>query len=425
MILASSLLAGTAIAPATFAQDAAAEGDQVQAVFDRYREDYSAPGIRSGSFMFNPSIEVGGKYASNIYANESNVTDDFIAVIKPSFMMTSNWNSDYLQFFADADIGRYADNKNENYEDFNIGANGRKDISHGTDIHANVKYSEKHEDRGAPDTDGRQVEPTWYSVFQAGVGFKRDVSVMSLAVDATYEKRDFDNIPLRNSDNYLINDDRDRDRRKLQARVGYELSDGYEAFVRGSIDRVEYDNSKLEGGPQRNSDGYEAVVGAAFDLTGKAKGEVYVGYLKRAYDSDTLKDTDGVNFGASLLWNVSGLTSFRGAVTRSVTETTLSGTNENGVRTFSSGILSTLVSGRVEHELRRNVLLFADASYTNQAFQLITREDDLIGFKLGTKYLINRNMNVDVGYDYKYRDTTEKNQDYSRHEVMVNLKAQW
>jgi len=99
--------------------------------------------------------------------------------------------------------------------------------------------------------------------------------------------------------------------------------------------------------------------------------------------------------------------------------------NGNGAVTQSSGITSTLFFGRVEHELRRNVLLSADASYTKQSFELTTREDDLINFGVGARYLLNPNVNVNVGYKYSYRDTTQQGQDYSRHAVMVNVKAQW
>jgi len=311
--VATSLLASTALAPAAFGQDQSAEADAVTSVYERYREDYNAPGIRSGSFLFYPSISAGAKYDSNIYAQESGVTDDFIAVIKPSMAFVSDWNSDALQVFADADIARYADNGSEDYDDFNVGASGRKDISHGTEIHADILYSDGHEDRGSADAVGNQVAPANTSTFKASIGFKRDVSVLSLAVDGSYQKLNFDDVAL-NGGGTLNNDDRDRDRKKVKARVGYELADGREAFIQAAMDRVEYDNSKEDGGPQRNSDGYEVVAGAAFDLTGKARGEVFAGYMKRAYDSDTLGSTDGINFGAELLWNVTGLTSFTGSI---------------------------------------------------------------------------------------------------------------
>jgi len=441
--VATGLLASTALAPAAFAQDEAAEADEVTSVYERYRPDYDAPGIRSGSFLFYPTIAGEGKYDSNIYAQESGVTDDFIALIKPSFALVSDWNTDFLQVFADANIARYVDNGAEDWEDFNIGMSGRKDISHGTDIHADILYSDGHEDRGSADADGNQVSPAQTSTFKASAGFKRDVSVLSLAVDGTYLRQNFDDVALQGGGT-LNNDDRDRDRLSVQGRVGYELADGREAFIRATMDRVEYDDSTEDGGINRNSDGYDVVAGASFDLTGAMRGEVYGGYMKRAYDSDSsrVQDIDGVKFGAELLWTPTGLTSITAAVKRSIDETTIGEENPDFVAGTTTpptdyrivpatGIVSTLIFGRVEHELRRNILVSADASYTRQDFQFsdsypgVSREDDLINFKVGAKYLLNRNVNVNVGYDYSYRDTTTQGQDYSRHALMVNVKAQW
>ncbi|NVJ98823.1 MAG: outer membrane beta-barrel protein [Alphaproteobacteria bacterium] len=433
-ILVSGLLGTTALAPAALAQDASAEKEQVMSVYERYRPDYDAPGIRTGSFLFYPTVEAGLKSNSNIYLQESGVTDDFIAVIKPSFSLVSDWSSDYFSLKAGAEVGRFFDNGDEDYEDFDVALSGRKDISRGTSFSVDASYVEGHEDRGSPDANGNQVSPAENSTANAKLGFKRDLSVLSFAANVSFEKKDFDDVDL-NGGGIKDNDFRDRDRRKAELRLGYEMADGYEAFIRSSMDRVEYDNSKANGGPQRNSDGFEVVGGAAFDLTGTAKGEFFVGYMKREYDSDTLGSTDGIKFGATLTWNPSDLTTFIGSVSRNISETTLAGDADaettaryNGnppEPTYSSGSVDTLVSARVEHELRRNILLNISGSLTKMNYQLITREDDMLAFGAGAKYLLNRNMQIETRYDYKYRDTNVVNSDYSAHSFMVNLKAQW
>lgn len=425
----STLLASTAIAPSVLAQDASAEGNQVMAVFDRARPDYDAPGIRTGSFLFKPSIEAGGKFDSNIYAQDKNspavaeLTDDFIAIVKPSFTLMSNWGSgSMLQIFANADLGRNADNGGEDYDDFSFGFNGTKVISRGMSITAAASYKDGHEDRGAPDSNSSAVKPTPTKTTDLSLGFKRDVSVLSVSVNGSYVKMDFEDVAQLGGD-ILNNSRRDRDRIKGQVRFGYELADGYEAFVRGTMDRVEYDEPRapaVVGGTtptiNRNSDGFEIVGGASFDLTGKVKGEIFAGYLKRSFDSDTLGEVDGVGFGAQILWNPTGLTSFTGGIQRSIDETSI------GV---ASGTLTTTFFGRVEHELRRNVLLFGEGSYTKQDYQNIVRDDDIVNLKVGGRYLLNRNVHVNVGYNYGNRNTTAPDQDYVRHSFMVNVKAQW
>ncbi|WP_417450175.1 outer membrane beta-barrel protein [Kordiimonas sp.] len=425
IVLASLLMGGTALAPAAWAQDAGAQAEAVKAVYERQRPDYDAPGVRTGSFLFYPTATVEGSYNSNIYAQESNVTDDFIVKVKPSFNLVSDWNNSFFSVNAKADIGRYLDNGGEDYEDYSLGMNGRKDISRGMDVHSNLSYAHGHEDRGAPDSVGSAAEQTKFNVLTAGLGFKRDVSVVSLGVDGEYLKRDFEDSARFGGGAPINNDDRDRERFKGIARVGYELASGYEAFVRMTADRVKYDDSKEDGGPNRNSDGYEVVGGASFDFSGKSKGEFFAGYMKRSFDSDTLGSIDGINFGANLLWNITGLTSFRGAVKRSIEETTVQALDETGTLTYASGVVTTLMSARVEHELRRNLLLNGDVSYTMQSFSRTERDDDIWAAKLGVKYLLNRNFNVNAGYNYDYRDTTAQGQDYQRHTFRVGVTGQW
>ena len=427
-ILVLAMTTGFSVSVA--AQDGVAD-NQVVSVYERARPDYSAPGARTGSFLFNPTIEAGVKYDSNIFASRAGATqsiageiDDFIFQVKPGFSLASDWNQNYFRFFGDADIVKYGDNGGEDYEDFNIGADGRIDVSRGTFINYGASFSEKHEDRGAPDSASNAAEQTTYESFKASLGFVRDLSLVSLAVDGKYEKLDYDDAAL-NGGGSLNNDDRDRDRWEGSLRLGYEVDDYYETFIRLTANRVEYDDSQEDGGPQRNSDGYEVVVGAAFDITGTSQGEIFGGYIKQNYDSDSLEGIDDFTFGASMLWNPTGLTSVRTAVVRSVTETTLAAENSAGLRVGASGVLNTLFSVDLEHELQRNVLLKGTASYTRSDYKNVIRDDDLFKATLGARYLLNRNFAVDAAYTFDARDTSESGQDYKRHIFMVSLKSQW
>ncbi len=426
-ILALAMTAGISVSAT--AQDGAA-ADQVVSVYERSRPDYSAPGARTGSFMFLPTIEGGVKYDSNIFKARAGVTqsnageiDDFIFQIKPGFKLNSDWNQNMFSFYADADIAKYGDNSGEDYEDFNIGANGRIDVSRGTTINYGASFSDLHEDRGAPDTATNAAEQTNFESFKANVGFARDLSRVSLAVNGTYEKLDFDDTAL-NGGGTLNNDDRDRERWGGSLRLGYEVDQYYETFIRLTANRVEYDDSQEDGGPQRNSDGWQVVAGASFDITGTSQGEIFGGYVRQNYDSNSLEGVDDFTFGASLLWNPTGLTSVRTSVTRAVTETTI---NEviAGVNTPAAGILGTIFDLQVEHELQRNVLLKGTTTYTRQDFKNINRSDDLFKASLGMRYLLNRNFAVDAGYTFDARDTSVALQDYKSHIFMVSLRSQW
>lgn len=419
--LLTGLMATSVLAPAAFAQVA---DEPVQSVYERYRPDYSATGVRSGGFLFYPTVAVDGKFDSNIYAQDEAVADevdDFITIIKPALALSSNWNTHFLSFTAGADIGRYSDNGGEDYEDLSFGTSGRLDISRGSNIFANLSYSDGHEDRGAPDSDGTQAETTKFSTLTANVGYMRDEGVVSFALEGTYKKQDYDDTPL-NGGGTLDNDDRDRESLTSSVRLGYDLNDDYEAFVKFTMVSVEYemDPSEVVAADitNKDSDGWDVVGGAAFKLGGKTEGEVYLGYIKRDYDAGDNNDVDDFKFGASILWNASDLTSVRVAVDRDVIETAL-----------AAGILTTSYSLDLEHELRRNILLKAGATFAKLDFLNVAitpqRSDDTTKLTFGGKYLFNRNFSLNADYVYDERATNATNQDYKRHAFIVSLGAQW
>lgn len=429
---AIALLSTTVMVPAALAQDADAP---LMAVYDKPRSDYDAPGIRSGGFLFKPSVAAEGRFDSNIFKKDKgDETDDFIAIIKPSLKLDSNWNNHSLGLFADAKIAKYSDNGGEDYEDFNFGGNGRIDISRGTSISTSLNYSDGHEDRGSPDQPNSPSTPTQFSLIKATVGFKRDEGLFSVALDGDFTKQDFDNATLLDANlnegtDTVRNDDRDRETTNGSIRIGYHLTDEYEAFAKFTATRVTYTNptDKVNGvhEPRRDSDGWDAVGGVAFKLSGVAEGDFHLGYVKRDFDSANFGDVSDFKFGASVLWAPTGLTSARFTVTRNVVETTVSAEADDGSgqTVGAAGILSTLYSVDLQHELQRNLLLNAKASFTKMDYVNTIREDDMTNLGVGVRYLLNRNFSVNADYVLDKRATNEANQDYKNHSFLVSLTA--
>jgi hypothetical protein len=421
---AIALLTTTALVPAANAQNA---DETVQSVYERYRPDYSAAGVRSGGFLFYPTIDLDGVLDSNIYKSDDNEeVDDFVTVIKPAMKLSSDWSRHMFELTAGAEIGLYADHGSEDYEDFNFGASTRLDMAEGSSFSLGANYVDEHEERGSPDEDGSQVEPTPYSEFTVNAGFKRDKGLISFAVDGSFVKSDYDDVDLIGSNDHLENDDRDRETVTGSVRLGYHMNDDYEAFVKFTTIAVKYDPAKREvGGPLRDSDGWDVVGGTAFDVGGKSVGEFYLGYVKRDWDSDQFKDVSAFKFGGSLLWSATGLTSVKFTADRNVAETTATADDGSGNRIAAAGLLSSRFGFELEHELRRNILLKATGSFNKLEFLDTIREDDMTQLGLGAKYMLNRTFSVSGDYKYDQRATNEADQDYKRHVFMLSLGAQW
>ena len=154
-----------------------------------------------------------------------------------------------------------------------------------------------------------------------------------------------------------------------------------------------------------------------FDLTGKTMGELYVGSLERNYSNPALTDYSGATFGGKVTWNATPLTTVTAGIDRDVEETTRAG---------SSSYLATTYKAGVEHAIRRNILLGANAGFTTNEYEgtaAVQRDDEIASAGVGATYLINRHLKATAGYTYTQRDSNIANSDYDRNRVMLRLSA--
>lgn len=396
-------------------------------VTGRARPDLDPLGIRAAGFLFYPKLAVAEQYDDNVFSTETGEEDDFITIVSPSFQLRSNWRNHALNFFGTAAIGRYAQISDEDYEDYTIGADARVDIVRDSFVKAAISFSELHEDRGSPD-DVAGVEPTEFNVLFPQLRVFHRFGRFNLNVDGTLRRFDFDDVacsppigapvlgPGCLATGIINNDDRDRNQWEATVRLGYEIVPHYEAFIRGSYIVSGYDDAVDDNGLDRDSDGFEVVAGTAIEFTGVTFGNVFVGFRSQEPDDPTLSTIDGVTFGGQIIWNVTGLTTVKGFVKRTVEETTLVG---------SSGFFATRVGASVDHELLRNLLLGAEASFTNKDYDGIDRDDDDIRFGVYGKYLLNRNLYLSARYGYSERASDAAGADFDKNVFMLRLATQF
>jgi hypothetical protein len=388
------------------------EPSRLETVTTRRREEYDPIGIRMGSFVAMPSLTFEPQFNDNIFKTDTNKDSDFIFGVTPAISVNSDWNRHFLRLYGDVSSGTYLDHGDENFLDATAGFDGRVDIQRDTYASGGFVWQKLHEDRGSPDDVGG-TEPTEYYLYRPTLGFFNRWNRVSIKLDGEAGIYDYDDTP--GTLGTINQDDRDRTRYVVGGRLGYELVPEYEAFIRGNFNTVKYDSSTDDFGFRRDSDGYEVGVGARVDLTGLMFADFFVGYVSQSYDDARLAKIDGVNFGGTVTWNMTTLTTIKGFATRTVEETTLSG---------ASGSLDTEIGASVDHELLRNVILSANASFLNTDYEGITREDDYMKLGIGGRYLVNRNLYVTLKYNYLSRDSNVAGEDYSQNVVLLGLTGQ-
>ena len=334
----------------------------------------------------------------------------------------SDWNNHELRLQTGAAFGIYADNSDEDYEDFDVTLSGRLDIQRGTAARLSTSYRHLHEDRSSPDDVGGK-DPTEFDVYSISSGLSHDFGRFNAAVGGSFDRLEFDNVDAAGG-GVILEEERDRDEYETTLRLGYEIVPEYEAFILGSYNIVDYDELCCDGtgtGFDRDSDGYGIALGVAFDLAGLLFGEAFAGYRSQEYDDSELKDFDGFGGGGSLVWNVTQLTTITGTARGDVGETTV--TDSDGDP--ASGVLDATASIEVDHELLRSLILGANFSASREDYEGINRTDWLYEAGLNATYYLNRHVQLIGSYEFTTRDAEDSVDDFDENVVFLGLTVRY
>ena len=392
-----------------------------QTVVERPRPIFDPLGVRIDEFFFYPRLELDGSYNDNILATSSNKKSDFITDLRPRFDLVSNFGRHALNVSAGADIGWYASHTTENYQDAFTSANGRYDIDVGQHIYANAEADRLHEARTSPNFPGAAAEPPIYTTYLADVGYGQDKLPVTYRGDFSVQRWEYQAAPAVGG-GQVNESDRNNTTFTIGLQGGYSLDPNWAVIARASGNFRDFDHGASVANPKRNSSGYHADVGARIDF-GVIYGEAYIGYLAQHYDNSVYRPIRGIDGGAKVTWNFTGLDTLQLNALRSVQDTSQAVT---GAGFSATGYLHSQVTLSEDHELLRNLLLNGSISYINDDFKGIDRTDNGFDATIGAKFLVSREFYIGGSYTYSHRNShgAQAAQSYTQNILMLRLATQ-
>lgn len=381
-----------------------------QSVLSRPRPDFDPVPIPVGGFQLFPALNIGSYYDSNIFALQSVENDDVVWKINPTVSFLSNWGRHAVGITALADINYYTIDSNQNYAGGAIQAEGRYDIAEQMWLSGVGGYQRVTELKGSPADPGNAAGPSQYDLYTAGGEFYRGVGLLKTSLNYDFGYYEYSSIDIIGGGT-ASQSARDRTQNRVSGEASYEVTQNFQPFIRGGYNWRDYTNTS-----SHNSDGYNINVGSKMDFGGIVTAEAYIGYLSQDYYNFMNGTVDNVDFGASVLWNVTPLTSIEARTRRSIEETTVGS---------ASSYLATEASAQISHELRRDIILQGRVIWDGLDFQQIQRHDDLYDVGVGGRYYISRNFYGDLTYDFQRRTTDAAGLNYDRHIAFVRVGAQY
>ncbi len=397
------------VAPAASAQ----QGDnpflrgRYASVGERRQDGYDPLPTRAGAFEVQSSLGVSAEYNDNLFAERTGPDDDTIVRIQPDIEARSTWSTHQLNAGLSIGHDEYIANDEETVTNYNGYVGGRLDVQRSFQLTGRVNAAHVTEPRYEPA--GNQVgatEPAQYDRlgFNAGAAYRNGrVQIEGSGGVVSDDFNTFYNI-------------RDVSETFFTGRGSYAVSPDVSFFVQGRTAEQDYDNPGTLLDPNRDGKRTSVQVGTSFELQSPFRGEIAIGSIKEEKDNPALNDVDGLSADAKLEWFLTQLTT--------VTFRANSGVFDPGIRAAASA-KNTNFGVRVDHELRRNIVLFGDAGFGKYEFDGFAanynREDKFSDFAVGGAYKLNRHARFEIEYRLHKQDSSGVNADPTRQDVDQNI----
>jgi len=380
-------------------------------------QDYKPLGIRAGTFMLHPGVELAAEWSDNVFYSSFDEQSDTIYHVRPYVTAQSTWSRHSLTVRLAADFAFYNNYSFRNYQDYFLNIAGRLDVKTRSSFDYNLDVMRLHE--GLNDRAAQQgVDPTIYHLLGAGLGFDHQFNRLDVTVRYSYINLDFDN-NIGFDGEVIDNHDRNRHSNIFDVQLGYQAMTEMQWFVGGNWTQVSYQQEFDRNGLARSSDGYNLRGGVRMGITEVLNGDLFVSYHDMSYDDPTLPNVSGWSLGAALTWQPTLLTTVRGSIVSDVQQTTYE---------YASGYLGPLYALRVDHELLRDLQLSAKLSYRKNDYTLVAdapsnarRYDNVWSAGIGANYFINRSMYLSLSYDYSQVTSNVPTDEYTVNTVWLVL----
>jgi hypothetical protein len=317
-------------------------------------EAYTPLGIRAGTFVLRPAIEVSGGYDSNP-TRINRLPGSSLLTVTPELQVRSNWsrhalNADlrgsytwYRQSYRDPAGGELGTPENISRPNADARINGRLDVTRLSHFDGEGRVIIYTDNPGSPNVQADLKRFPIVADLGSTLGYTQAFNRLEVTTKAAFDGILYQPSTFINGVTES-NDDRNYNQYAGSLRVGYELKPGLRPFVEGGTDarirELQYDDF----GYERSSRALYGKVGSTFEFSRKIAGEVALGYTTRRYQDPRLPNLEGMTIDGSLIWTATALT------TLTLTATTL--TNEI-VTPNVSGDISRDVIFRIDHAFRR------------------------------------------------------------------------
>lgn len=401
------ILAATSASPAIAQVDERLDIEtQIPQGYDRGRNvsvrqaplpDYNPLGIHFGSFYFYPRLEVRAGATSNTYLSSENEKAAPFITTRAYGRLASGWQRHELTLAGSVDRVDYLGESRRNERTWDASARGRVELGSRVEIEANAKASREVESLFSGEVNDEIAALSRYRRNFGSLQATYTQSRFRVFVLGDYADLSFNDVPLSSGD-VIDQSDRDRSIARLTGQIEYARSPALALFAQIGAADTKYDNDLFSGLPNIDSKAIRIVGGVNFDISGKMRGSVGVGYGVKDFDADIYDTVRGISVDSRVEFFPSRLFTITAEAERSIEDSTLRRRDPFWLTQFA-------LTG--DYALKQNLLLTSTARYSRQDFTESDVTADTYSASVGARYLGSRRASIEGALSYRYRKSDD------------------
>jgi hypothetical protein len=390
-------------------------------VLERLRPGYLQPqGLQFGGTQILPALTLGTNYDSNIYAAPSNPTGDEVFHIRPELTLDSGPRQLAYRFTGYGDFVEYATNTQLNNPNAGALLGIRGDYTPSVVVESLTGFVYGHQD---PASFSSPVPNTTlpflpqYTQLSESLTARHDVGDLGGALTGTFLRSTYQDVTI---NGVLFNQTQfNGNTYSISPQLSYLVAPPSRLYVQAFFARNAYDTGSLD------SDTYTTVVGSTFEIRRLIRGNAYVGYKERVYDSGTIGSYGAFTYGIDAAWYPMEVLTVKLSGKQDFSDSAFVGTN-GVVGTSPLSIVNVqTVQGQIDYEVAEQVILSAVAGYENDNYLNTSRVDGITKVGADLRYLVRAGASLDLLYLYSTRQSNVVGFSYDRQQVGIALRLQY
>ncbi|GGE99255.1 hypothetical protein GCM10011611_01010 [Aliidongia dinghuensis] len=424
VLVASSLwvLLATALSPSAAAQSTPDQPaintppDEVrphELLQDRFDRRTSVPGTQIGAVSFQASAVADLGYNDNVFAQQTGVKGD--GFVDYGGRISGDYHYDGFRALLDLNYQerRYITLPNEDYWQGGARLNLSDQIGRDVSLFAQGGVQRLSVPRSDPNTING-FQPATYLLYDGETGValgngSSNLVTVTMGVNQSIFDQSF------GSQGQIITNDRDRQEIFGDVRYDHTFFGQQKAFLEIRPDGRTFGRETDASGFHRDSNGVRSDAGFVFDIDSLFLISITGGWQTQDYADPRYGTINKPDVVLDLLWSPTDLT-----------QADIKFTHEYFEDLFaeSPGYVHDMTTLTVSHELKRDLLLKASASYDARTLQKSTRRYDIISTDGRVEYEALRGFIV--GVDYMFQNlTSNASRTFNDNILMLTFKKQF